>query len=93
MFYQCGSDGSLFSEGPFPGEVPVPIALMLLLPCGQAVDPPGDAKSDLDIWLDYARRMDFRDKSDNPLIKWKNSQEAFETLEVDYGGPALRLHR
>ena len=26
----------------------------------KAVDPPGDARSDLDIFLDFARRMDFR---------------------------------
>lgn len=28
----------------------------------KAVEPPGSARSDLDIILDYARRMDFRDK-------------------------------
>ena len=28
----------------------------------QAVDPPGEARADLDIFLDYARRMDFRDR-------------------------------
>ncbi|MFD1049359.1 molybdopterin-dependent oxidoreductase, partial [Kibdelosporangium lantanae] len=28
----------------------------------QAVEPPGQARSDLDIFLDYARRMDFRDR-------------------------------
>ena len=33
----------------------------------QAVPPPGQARSDLDIWLDYARRMDLRDRSGRPL--------------------------
>ena len=28
----------------------------------QAVEPPGEARSDLDIFLDFARRMDFRDR-------------------------------
>ncbi len=28
----------------------------------KAVEPPGNAKSDFDIFLDYASRMDFRDK-------------------------------
>ncbi len=44
----------------------------------KAVDPPGEARSDLDIFLDYARRMDFRDKDGAPLIKWHDSESAFE---------------
>jgi anaerobic selenocysteine-containing dehydrogenase len=28
----------------------------------KAIEPPGEARSDLDIFLDFARRMDFRDK-------------------------------
>ncbi|HEY3370669.1 MAG TPA: molybdopterin-dependent oxidoreductase, partial [Prolixibacteraceae bacterium] len=44
----------------------------------KAVDPPGEARSDLDIFLDYARRMDFRDKDGKPLIKWGTAEEAFE---------------
>jgi anaerobic selenocysteine-containing dehydrogenase len=44
----------------------------------KAVDPPGEARSDFDIFLDYARRMDFRDKDGAPLIKWRTPEEAFE---------------
>jgi Anaerobic dehydrogenases, typically selenocysteine-containing len=44
----------------------------------KAVDPPGDARSDFDIFLDYARRMDFRDKDGAPLIKWNDPEGAFE---------------
>ena len=44
----------------------------------KAVDPPGEAKSDLDIFLDYARRMDFRDADGEPLIKWHDPETAFE---------------
>ena len=44
----------------------------------KAIEPPGDARSDLDIWIDYARRMNFRDKDDAPLIKWSTPEEAFE---------------
>ncbi|MCL8010159.1 molybdopterin oxidoreductase family protein [Streptomyces sp. AS02] len=44
----------------------------------RAVDPPGDARPDLDILLDYARRMDFRDKDDRPLIPWHDAESAFE---------------
>ena len=44
----------------------------------KAIDPPGEAKSDLEIWIDYARRMQFKDKSGNPLIPWKTAEEVFE---------------
>ena len=44
----------------------------------KAVEPPGEARPDFDILLDYARRMDFRDKSGAPLIKWTTPEEAFE---------------
>ena len=44
----------------------------------KAVDPPGEARSDLDIFLDYARRMDFRDRDGQPLIKWHDPETAFE---------------
>lgn len=59
----------------------------------QAIDPPGEARADLDIFLDYARRMDFRDKDGAPLIKWHNSEQAFEAWKecsrgrfCDYSG-------
>ena len=48
----------------------------------KAVDPPGAAKSDLDIFLEYAKRMDFRDKDGGSLIKWANAEEAFEYIIV-----------
>lgn len=44
----------------------------------KAVDPPGEARSDLDIFLDYARRMDFRDREGMPLVKWSDAEGAFE---------------
>jgi ferredoxin-nitrate reductase len=44
----------------------------------KAIEPPGEARADLDIFFDYARRMDFRDKSDAPLIKWSTPEEVFE---------------
>lgn len=59
----------------------------------KAIEPPGEARSDLDIWLDFARRMDFRDKDGQPLIKWSNAEEAFnawcafsEGWNCDYSG-------
>ncbi len=44
----------------------------------KAVEPPGEARPDLDIFLDYARRMDFRDKDGGPLITWHDPESAFE---------------
>jgi anaerobic selenocysteine-containing dehydrogenase len=44
----------------------------------QAVQPLGEARADLDIFLDYARRMNFRDKDGDLLIHWRNAEEAFE---------------
>jgi anaerobic selenocysteine-containing dehydrogenase len=46
--------------------------------CRKAVEPPGEARADLDIFLDYARRMDFRDKDGAPLLKWRDAEGAFE---------------
>ncbi len=43
----------------------------------KAVDPPGEARSDLDIFLDYSRRMDFRTRSGAPLLQWVGPEEAF----------------
>ncbi|MFD6288325.1 molybdopterin oxidoreductase family protein [Streptomyces sp. NPDC060205] len=44
----------------------------------KAVEPPGEARADLDIFLDYAARMDFRDKDGGPLITWRDPESAFE---------------
>jgi len=66
----------------------------------QAIDPPGEARSDLDILLDYARRMGFTDKDGAPLITWSDSEGAFNAWRecsrgrpCDYSGmsyPKLR---
>lgn len=59
----------------------------------KAVDPPGQAKSDLDIFLMYARAMDFRDKDGQLLPSWSTPEEAFSAWRaatagrpVDYTG-------
>ena len=43
----------------------------------KAVDPPGEARSDLDIFLHYADAMGFTDLDGAPLIGWRTSEEAF----------------
>ncbi|WP_280400814.1 molybdopterin oxidoreductase family protein [Nocardia carnea] len=44
----------------------------------KAVEPPGEARADLDILLDYARRMDFRDRAGAPLPSWHDAESAFD---------------
>jgi anaerobic selenocysteine-containing dehydrogenase len=54
----------------------------------KAVDPPGEARSDLDALLEYARRMDFRDQDGAPLVKWSDAEGAFEAWrECSRGRP------
>ncbi|WP_030464387.1 molybdopterin oxidoreductase family protein, partial [Kitasatospora sp. NRRL B-11411] len=68
--------------------------------CEQAVQPPGQARSDLDILLDYARRMDFRDRDGAPLIGWHDAPGAFAAWQrcsagrpCDYTGLSYGLLR
>ncbi len=59
----------------------------------QAVDPPGEARSDLDIFLTYAAAMGFENAEGQPLISWTTPEEAFDAWReatrgrpVDYTG-------
>ncbi|HEX8086958.1 MAG TPA: molybdopterin-dependent oxidoreductase [Solirubrobacteraceae bacterium] len=52
----------------------------------KAVDPPGEARPDLDIFLDYARRMDFRDKDGAPLVKWHDAASAYAAWQACSAG-------
>jgi ferredoxin-nitrate reductase len=54
----------------------------------RAVAPPGEARSDLEIWLDYARRMGLSDRSGRPLPPWNTPEEAFNAWrECSRGRP------
>jgi ferredoxin-nitrate reductase len=66
----------------------------------KAVDAPGEARPDLDIFLDYASRMDLRDRDGEPLIKWHDAESAFEAWKAcskgrpcDYSGMSYHLLR
>lgn len=53
-----------------------------------AVDPPGEARSDLDIFLDYSRRMGFKDKDGKDLLPYTTPEEVFEAWKrVSAGRP------
>jgi anaerobic selenocysteine-containing dehydrogenase len=55
----------------------------------QAVAPPGEARPDLDIFMDYARGMGFIDKDGQPLLKWSDPESAFEAWKkCSRGRPA-----
>ncbi|MCR8898780.1 nitrate reductase [Gordonia sp. GONU] len=66
----------------------------------KAIDPPGEARADLDIFLDYARRMDFRDRDGNPLPQWGDAESAFDAWRrcsagrpCDYSGLSYEMLR
>ena len=44
----------------------------------KAVEPPGEARPDLDILIDFAHRMELQDKDGAPLVKWSTPEGAFE---------------
>ncbi|HEU5161171.1 MAG TPA: nitrate reductase [Streptosporangiaceae bacterium] len=59
----------------------------------RAVDPPGAARPDMEIFLDYARRLELIDQDGAPLIKWHTPEECFEAFKqmtrgrpCDYSG-------
>jgi anaerobic selenocysteine-containing dehydrogenase len=54
----------------------------------KAIEPPGQARSDLDILLDYAARMDLRNKDGGPLISWSTPEQAWRAFtEITRGRP------
>lgn len=54
----------------------------------KAVDPPGEARPDLDIFVDFAHRLGLKDKDGAPLVKWSTPEEAFEAWkECSRGRP------
>lgn len=44
----------------------------------KAVEPPGEARSDLDILIDFSHRLGLEDKDGQPLVKWTDAEGAFE---------------
>jgi anaerobic selenocysteine-containing dehydrogenase len=66
----------------------------------KAVEPPGDARPDLEIFLYYAAAMGLADKDGNPLISWTDPESAFEAWKrcsagqpCDYTGLSYDLLR
>jgi ferredoxin-nitrate reductase len=54
----------------------------------KAVEPPGEARSDLDMFVDYAQRMGFNDKDGAPLVGFTKPEEVFDEFkQVSAGRP------
>ncbi|WP_028639114.1 molybdopterin oxidoreductase family protein [Nocardioides sp. URHA0032] len=54
----------------------------------KAVDPPGEARSDLDIFLTYADAMGLTDRDGSPLVGWRTPEEAYDAwVEASRGRP------
>jgi len=66
----------------------------------KAVDPPGEARTDLEILVDYARRLGLHDRSGAPLVPWNGPEECFDAFRemtrgrlCDYSGLSYELLR
>ncbi len=66
----------------------------------KAVDPPGRARSDMEILLDYAQRLGLTDRDGAPLVAWRSPEECFDAFKemtrgrpCDYSGLSYRRLR
>jgi anaerobic selenocysteine-containing dehydrogenase len=87
---ECGADGDLTGFRNWANDDHVAELAEL---SEKAVEPPGQARPDLDILLEYARRMDFRDQDGALLPQWHDAESAFEAWKrasagrpCDYSG-------
>ncbi|MDQ0259133.1 molybdopterin oxidoreductase family protein [Sinomonas atrocyanea] len=54
----------------------------------KAVEPPGEARADLEIFIDYAHRLGLKDQDGAPLVTWHDAESAFEAWkECSRGRP------
>jgi len=66
----------------------------------KAAEPPGEARADFDIFLDFATRMAFTTKDGQPLLAFKTPEEAFDEWRMiskgtipDYSGMSYAMLR
>jgi ferredoxin-nitrate reductase len=64
----------------------------------KAVEPPGEARSDFDLFVEVANRLGFKDKEGNPLVAFAEPRAAFEEWRTvskgrpcDYSGLTYEL--
>ena len=66
----------------------------------KAVEPPGEARSDFDIFVEVSRRLGFKDRNGAPFISFRTTEDAFEEWRAvskgrgcDYSGMTYALIR
>ena len=66
----------------------------------KAVEPPGEARSDFDLFVEVAKRLEFKDRDGAPLIPFTKPEDAFEEWRkvskgrpCDYSGMSYELIR
>jgi anaerobic selenocysteine-containing dehydrogenase len=52
----------------------------------RAVPPPGEARPDMDIFLDYAARMNLTNRAGDPLPPWRTPSECFDAFAAATAG-------
>jgi len=64
----------------------------------KVIEPPGEAKSDFDIFVDFARRMNLTDKDGAPLVSFATPEDAFNEWRMvskdcipDYSGMSYEM--
>lgn len=64
----------------------------------KAVDPPGEARSDFEIFVEISGRLGFKDREEKPLIQFREPRDAFEEWRrvskgrpCDYSGMTYEL--
>jgi ferredoxin-nitrate reductase len=64
----------------------------------KVVDPPGEARSDFDIFVDFARRMNLTDKDGEALLNFRTPEDAFNEWRMvskdripDYSGMTYQM--
>ena len=52
------------------------------------MDPPGEARPDFEIFLEYPERLELTDKNGAPLVNWRTQEECFDAFkEMTRGRP------
>lgn len=55
----------------------------------KAVEAPGEARPDMDIFIDFAKRMEFKNKHGDPLIPYTTPEEVFDAWKRMSAGRPL----
>jgi anaerobic selenocysteine-containing dehydrogenase len=47
----------------------------------KAVDPPGEARPELEVFIEFAHRLELRDRDGQPLVKWSTPEGAYRAWQ------------